>query len=71
MYIVRKGINDYLIFHCLDISGTLSVGTQCIISDADDAILMTILVKLYGLLGNYWVYIILITIICDLKNPTK
>ena len=56
MYIVRKGINDYLICHCLDISGTLSVGTQCIISDADDAndaILMTILVKLYGLLGNY------------------
>ena len=35
MYIVRKGINDYLICHCLDISGTLSVGTQCIISDAD------------------------------------
>ena len=71
MYIAQNGINDYLICHCLDISGTLSVGTQCIISDADDAILMTILVKLYGLLGNYWVYIILITIICDLKNPTK
>ena len=37
MYIVRKGINDYLICHCLDISGTLSVGKQCNISDAYDA----------------------------------
>ena len=56
MYIAQNGINDYLICHCIDISGILSVGTQCIISDANDAydaILMTILVKaLYDCIGN-------------------